>query len=110
MRVFGEDVMALPAIRKHVLELVDSGVKPWECVGTLDENRLALKLLLERNPGLDFQQEPRRSVLESSVAAVSAEVLSVRLLGTTESEHLIPEVIKEKLNLVLAKLSVPEVI
>jgi hypothetical protein len=48
-RIFGEHVINRPAIRRHILELVSEGVKPWECVGTVKENRLALSMLLGLN-------------------------------------------------------------
>jgi len=108
--IFGEDIFLRRNIRRHVLDLVGDGVKPWECVGTTDENKLALKLLLERNPGLSFEEEPTRSTFENAVANVQVPTLTKQILESTEPEHRIPEIIKVKLNRALLSIDEPQII
>ncbi len=55
VKIFGEDIVQKPAMRQHMLELVTEGIKPWECVGSLGESRLALQYLLRKHPGLEDQ-------------------------------------------------------
>ena len=47
--IFGENLLLRATIRRHILDLVDGEVKPWECVGTQEECRLALRLALEKH-------------------------------------------------------------
>jgi hypothetical protein len=105
--IFGEDILLRPSIRAHILELVSDGVKPWECVGTTDENRLALKLLLQANPELQFAERPTRAELEREVADVDVDLLSSVILENTEADHSIPGSIVTRLNHALESIKQP---
>lgn len=103
--IFGEDIMLRGIIRRHIIDLVRDGVKPWECVGTTDENRLALKLLLQANPDLQFTDRPTRKELEREVENVDLDLLSSIILERTEPDHCIPGDIVNKLNFALESIN-----
>lgn len=106
-RIFGEDALERPEIRKHIYDLVADGIKPWECVGTVEENRLALRMLLDANPGREFSGEPSRHSLESQVSNVDVAGLSQRILESTESGHCLPPKLMRRLNGALEALGEP---
>lgn len=101
--VFGENVLERPAIRRHILQLVNGRIKPWECVGTKEECRLALRLLLESNADMNFTQRPTRHDLEQAAGQDDIEELRNRLLDHAHDEHLIPNELVHALNRGLAK-------
>jgi hypothetical protein len=80
-------------------------MKPWECVGTQQECRLALRLLLERHPELDFLQYPRRSDLLATLGSDAQHEDNERLLYTASPEHLIPGPLATKVNKALDRLT-----
>lgn len=88
--IFGTDPVGHASIRKHWLDLVREGVKPWECVGTKDESRLALALFLERYPTLDFAEAPRRSELAREVAGLDVGRLTSEYLDGFHGPHNVP--------------------
>jgi hypothetical protein len=96
--IFGEDILNRVEIRKHILDLVGDAVKPWECVGTKEENRLALRLLLDRNVDLEFSEAPFRKDLVKFVKDISMGKEYTNILDSTNPQHLIPEEIRERLN------------
>ena len=98
LSVFGEDPLQRPGIRRHVLELVTGSFKPWECVGTREESGLALRMLLDRNPKLQFYQAPSRARMEVAVADVDAASTAHRYLDVTQSAHAIPPAVLQRLN------------
>lgn len=102
--IFGEDIVQRRAIRDHILGLVGDGVKPWECVGTKEENRLALRLLLDRNPSLDFSEPPFRKDLMNFTEGVLVDRDYFRLLDSTSAEHLLPDELRVRLNQALSGL------
>lgn len=104
VNIFGEDILQRPAIREHIVDLTTARTKPWECVGTQEECKLALKLLLDRNPSLEFSQNPSRKTLEDIVRDVDVTREETRLLHTAVSEHAIPEEIVAKLNHALNRM------
>jgi len=106
-RIFGENVINRPAIRRHIQDLVREGVKPWECVGTIDENRLALSMLLQANPDLEFKELPRRSDLVRDLHGFDASGCYQRLIRQTSRDHGIPGDVKVKLNHALEALGDP---
>lgn len=103
--VFGEDVFQRVEIRKHILDLVSGTIKPWECVGTKDECRLGLGLLLEQSPQMDFATYPRRRDFERVLAGVDIGALQTEILGSTSRNHLIPYDLLRRLDVGLRKMS-----
>jgi len=59
--IFGENLFQREVIRREIWDLAGSSLKPWECVGTQDEVRLALSLALKKLPDGDFSSWPRRA-------------------------------------------------
>ncbi|HTV00740.1 MAG TPA: hypothetical protein VMF13_09395 [Luteitalea sp.] len=88
--IFGTDILAHPGIRRHWLALVQEGVKPWECVGTKDESRLALALLLRRHADVRFAEGPTRAALESEVTGIDTTALEDVYLRGFHAPHNIP--------------------
>lgn len=89
--IFGEDLLQRKVIRAHILDLVNASTKPWECVGTKEECRLALVLILMRHPGLDFGEWPRRSNLEEYCRDVDVEASKQEYLRSWKTPHNIPQ-------------------
>lgn len=109
-KIFGEDVMQRPSIRHHILDLTSAKIKPWECVGTREECKLALSLVLERYPGKNFEEKPDLTDLEAALSGFDAKQARNRLLESTSREHLIPDSLVEKLNGALAQLNQPRIV
>ena len=47
-KIFGENLFDKQIIRRQIWRLAADSLKPWECVGTQDESRLALSLSLAK--------------------------------------------------------------
>lgn len=90
IRIFGADLFQSPVIRRHIMALTSASVKPWECVGTLEENRLALRYCLRKSPDLDFDERPHRRDLEKACADLDEAGAFTRNLGTFLTPHNIP--------------------
>lgn len=105
--IFGSNPLESPPVRSHIVELVSGTIKPWECVGTQDECRLALKLLLDRHPDMAFAEAPRRDELEALVADLDVVGLRHRLLETAQPAHAIPTPMASRLNAGLEALGWP---
>lgn len=105
--VFGEDdFFEKPEIQKHVVDLVGLGEhKPFECVGTEDESRLALLLAVEgyksRNQAIPLFIEKILSQLNLSEAE-NIDKLKRKIKTDWDDDHLLP---KEYKNLLLQKMS-----
>lgn len=108
-RIFGEDVLLRKEIQQAILELVKDGHKPWECVGTTEENRLALRLLLDRYPERAAAQTPMWQALQQQIKGLNTGELRSRLLERTASEHQLPEPLRLALNSALAALHEPTI-
>jgi len=103
--IFGEDVLQRVEIRKHILDLVSGKTKPWECVGTTDECRLALALVLRQTPDMDFACYPRRKDFERHLEAIDICALRTKVLSCTGQDHLIPKELLHRLDVGLRKMS-----
>jgi len=101
-RIFGEDLLQRPRIRRHILDMVAGKVRPWECIGTQDECRLALRLTLDRTLGQDFPEWPRRKHLEAPLRAFDLDAYRRRYLESFHEQHRIPGELAERLKGVLA--------
>ncbi len=97
-RIFGEDVLGSPRIRRRIGELVEGRIKPWECVGSRDECLLALALLLEKEPTLDFDENPMRADWVRMTANANLDLLRHQLLVQTSDRHLLPEQLRVPLD------------
>lgn len=96
-RIFGDDILKSAGIRKLILDLVNGAIKPWECVGTREECVLALALLLDRRPDMDFDAFPRRRDLERATDRAAVGALRATILESTSPRHAIPSGLLEKL-------------
>lgn len=107
--IFGRDVLHSHIIRQHIVDLTTAKIKPWECVGTQEESKLALKLILDNNPKLSFDRAPFRSELEDIVVNFDKRHHEETLLNSVSSQHLIPPEIVERLNTSLTLLKRPSI-
>jgi hypothetical protein len=89
-RTFEAAFLRSPAIRKHILELTAGRLKPWECVGTQDECRLALALVLRQHPEMDFPERPTRKDLVAACGNTDTSGAVERLLRRSHEPHTIP--------------------
>lgn len=101
--VFGQDLLVKPKIRKIIIHLCSEQTKAWECVGVRAECQLALKLLLDLNPKMDFKEYPYRKDLEKSCNDVKVEEYTRVYLESYNTPNLLPEhfekILKSRLGL-----------
>jgi hypothetical protein len=104
-RIFGANFIEKEGIRKYILDLTTGTVKPWECVGTREECRLALALTLKQHPELDFDAYPRRKDLVAACADVDVEAAVADLVGKAQTPHSIPRALWTPIASEAAKLT-----
>lgn len=105
--IFGqEDYFEKPDIQKHIIDLVGLGEhKPFDCVGTEDESRLAVALTIHRYkrqglkiPAFLEQLSSKLSLRDSR----SASVLIEKIKTDWSSDHFLPkeyeQVLREKMS------------
>ena len=90
IHIFGHDLFQSESLLPTLEELAGiREVKPFECVGTIDEVNLALSLAIERHP------EPLPPILkrynESGKKIHHPENLLIKQLGTLDDMHAIPD-------------------
>lgn len=96
--IFGEPLFQKVIIRRHLLELTaERSIKPWECVGTVEESRLALHWCLRKSPDMQFAEWPRRADLELACAGADTQEAFDRTMSAFHSPHSIPEAIAKPL-------------
>jgi hypothetical protein len=91
VEIFGTDFLQGANTRRHLLQLAAGAIKPWECVGTQEETRLALSLYLARRPTIDFPRYPRRIDLERVCGEFDAVQAGHDYLQSVHTPHLIPD-------------------
>ena len=91
IEIFGSNFIDNPAIRRHVIQLARGTIKPWECVGTQDESRLALAMFLERHPSMGFEDRPHLKDLQAACKGVIIAEMQGTYLQATCGPHAIPE-------------------
>jgi hypothetical protein len=106
--IFGEDLIQRRVIRKHVLQLISDKLKPWECVGTQEESVLALGLLLQARPELDFVDRPNREDFIRALAGFNLNDVQKAVLGTVRDQHRIPAALVPSLNYGLQRQGISE--
>jgi UDP-N-acetyl-alpha-D-muramoyl-L-alanyl-L-glutamate epimerase len=104
-RIFGMNLIEHAAIRKFVLDLAGGKLKPWECVGTTDECRLALALALAKYPELEFEEYPRRNDLLASCAGVDVSAGLRELVSRAQVHHRVPGALWERIQPEAARLT-----
>jgi UDP-N-acetyl-alpha-D-muramoyl-L-alanyl-L-glutamate epimerase len=102
--IFGAELFELPIIRKYMLELASASIKPWECVGTLEESQLALSYSLKKSPEMDFSEWPRRKDLERVCNNIDDMALYELTMSTFLNPHNVPQQYVEELNCYTDKL------
>jgi hypothetical protein len=85
--IFGADPEGSPALRRWVGELVREERRPFDCVGTQGESRLALFLACRNGAGA----LARREGWEVPDAAEAAALAAAHLAGPQGPHHLPPE-------------------
>lgn len=91
MRVFGQNFFEIRSIRQHIVDLCAAKKRPFECIGTREECRLALKMCLEKSPWLDFSKKPRRKELMACSNGIEVDELRKAYLDLFHDEHNIPQ-------------------
>ncbi len=89
--IFGVDLFELPVIRQYMIELASAKIKPWECVGTMEECKLALHYCLKKQPNVDFSSSPKRRDLEKACADVQENIAYEHVMSTFLTPHNIPK-------------------
>ena len=100
--IFGENLFYNETIRREIWKLVADSVKPWECVGTQEESRLALALALEKLPDGDFSSWPRRADFSKLLGGTDQS--RDHLFRPVDGEHCLPPAIARALPAVLAEI------
>lgn len=90
-KIFGDDFLQDPDIRREIIELTSRSLKPWECVGTQDECKLVLLMILEKYPDLDFANWPKRVDLEKCCAGFDIDMAVKNYLEYYNEQNLIPD-------------------
>jgi hypothetical protein len=90
--IFGASLFDNSLIRRYMLELTaERSIKPWECVGTVEESRLALYWCLRRSPSMQFSEWPKRRDLESACSGVASREIFEDTMSVFHCPHNIPE-------------------
>lgn len=90
MSTFGGDFLQNPEIRTYILDLTAGRIKPWECVGAQDECKLALALVLQKHPELDYVDGPSRRNLVAVCSDLDIEPAVNVLIRQSHGPHRIP--------------------
>jgi UDP-N-acetyl-alpha-D-muramoyl-L-alanyl-L-glutamate epimerase len=88
--IFGENLFYREIIRREIWNLAVGSIKPWDCVGTQEEVRLALALALERMPE-DLSSWPRRADFSKLLEGLDPPL--VQLLQPRSDGHCLPPTI-----------------
>ncbi|NND60148.1 MAG: hypothetical protein HKN49_07750, partial [Gammaproteobacteria bacterium] len=94
--IFGERLFEVTDIRRQVIELATAKIKPWECVGTVEESQLALAITLRKSPQMNFAEAPRRADLERACAGLDIDAACSNTLGTFLGPHNLPDFLEGK--------------
>ncbi len=94
--IFGSDLIEDKKIREEIIKLCDEKQKPFECVGDINESKLALAMLLEKDLEVEFSEYPKREDFELALDNIDVEEYKEKYLSFTEEENSIPENFKEK--------------
>jgi len=89
-RIFGSNFLLDRDIRREVVELTTKSLKPWECVGTKEECKLVLFMILQKYPDLDFDSWPTRIDLEECCKDIDLEETKSEYLESFNETNLIP--------------------
>lgn len=92
--IFNERPHARAALRRHWVPLVEGTLKPWECVGTQDECRLALRLFLDARPDLQLRGSPGVTALRRLVADVDIAQSSAHVFGGRTGTGVMPALLE----------------
>ncbi len=95
--IFGENLFEITAIRRSIIELTTASIKPWECVGTQEESKLALYYCLRKSPEMDFNEWPVRSDFEEACAGLDEKKAYTNTLSSFLTPHNIPSRYEESL-------------
>lgn len=88
--IFGTDLFEIPVIRQYMIELASAKIKPWECVGTMEECKLALHYCLKKMPDTEFTSWPKRRDLEEACGDIQENIAFKNVMSTFLTPHSIP--------------------
>jgi hypothetical protein len=90
-RVFGQDFFEIQSIREHILDLCKAKKRPFECIGTREECRLAVRLCLDKRRQSAFSKKPWKEDLTACCDGIDLNALRARYVDSFHEEHNIPE-------------------
>ncbi len=103
--IFAEDLFQRREIRVHLYDMVAGTVHPWECIGTKEECRFALRLVLDRLPGVDFPEWPRRRHFEAALGSLDVEAAQRMYIDGFHDPHRVPPEFLDRLKVAVDSLS-----
>lgn len=95
--IFDSNYLEDPVIRREIMELTTKKLKPWDCVGTQEESQLALRIILEKYPDMEFDNWPMRKDLEFCCRNIDLEKELSKYLDSYNNENLIPDNIEKQI-------------
>ena len=96
-RIFGASLFEIPLMRRYMIELATAPIKPWDCVGTREESKLALYYCLKKSMDMEFDEWPRRRDLEKACDDIREHVACRDILYTFHVPHNIPRFLEQSL-------------
>lgn len=104
VNIFGANLFDIPVIRKSIIELASASIKPWNCVGTQEESKLALYYCLQKSPDMEFKEWPKRSDLEKACVNIDKRMAYKNTMSTFHTPHNIPTYLEKPLREIAASL------
>lgn len=95
--IFGAELFEIPVIRQYMIELASASIKPWECVGTKEESKLALLYCLKKSPDMEFSEWPKRRDLEKACEDIQEHTVYEQVMSSFLTPHNIPESMEQPL-------------
>ena len=95
--IFGGQLFDIALMRRYMIELATAPIKPWDCVGTREESRLALHYCLKKSPDMDFGEWPRRRDLEKACEDINEQAACRDIMYTFHTPHNIPGCVEQYL-------------
>ena len=95
--IFGATLFDIPLMRRYMIELATAPIKPWDCVGTREESRLALHYCLKKSTDMEFDEWPRRRDMERACDGVCETTAWRDIMCTFHTPNNIPGLLEQRL-------------
>ena len=87
-KIFGESLLHKKSLKKEFLELVGhADTKPFECIGTIDEIRVAITLIQQQEPKLFAQQYLLKYFAKNFLESFASEKEITEIIDTFFKGH-----------------------